>query len=112
MNRLCVVNAILGDILQLLGRGDAQIKILPVRLPTSVNEHATLDGVAYFFSFGFTKLLSSDTVQGTLIIFVLWGTCAIYSGYNFFLEGNYKFDEEKFTFKKRLFLECENGPGK
>ena len=25
---------------------------------TSVNEHATLDGVVYFFSFAFTKLLT------------------------------------------------------
>ena len=25
---------------------------------TSVNEHATLDGVVYFFSFKFTKLLT------------------------------------------------------
>ena len=25
---------------------------------TSVNEHATLDGVVYFFSFEFTKLLT------------------------------------------------------
>ena len=25
---------------------------------TSVNKHATLDGVAYFFSFEFTKLLT------------------------------------------------------
>ena len=34
----------------------------------SVNEHATLEGVVYFFSFEFTKLLT----QGTLTIFVLW----------------------------------------
>ena len=34
---------------------------------TSVNEHATLDGVVYFFSFEFKK--APDTVQGPLIIF-------------------------------------------
>ena len=33
---------------------------------TSVDEHATLDGVVYFFSFEFKK--ASDTVQGPLII--------------------------------------------
>ena len=33
-----------------------------------MNKHATLDGVVFFFSFEFTKLLT-DTVRGPLIIF-------------------------------------------
>ena len=54
-----------------------------------MNEHATLDGVVYFFSFEFKN--ASDIVQGPLIIFFFWGEhVPWYSGYNFFLEDKRK----------------------
>ena len=69
---------------------------------TSVNEHVTLDGVVYSFSFEFT----SDTVQEPLLIFFCRKHVPWYSRYNFFLEGKRKFDEEKFTSKTFLSVKA------
>ena len=62
---------------------------------TSVNEHATLDGVVYFFSFEFTKLLT--LFKDHLQYFFCGEHVPWYSGYNFFLEGKRKREKEKFT---------------
>ena len=69
---------------------------------TFVNEHATLDGVVYFFSFEFTTLL-------TLL------KDHYYIGNNSLFKGKRKrviINSMKRNLVKRLFLECENGHGK
>ena len=45
---------------------------------TSVNEHATLDGVVYLFSFEPKK--ASDTVIGPLILFYYFFVVNVYHG--------------------------------
>ena len=56
---------------------------------TSVNEHATLDGVVYFISFEFTKLL---TLFKAHLLYFFCGEHVPYTGdtTNFFLEGKQK----------------------
>ena len=58
---------------------------------TSVNEHATLDGVVYFFALEFTKLL---TLQETLLIYIYIFFCGEHVPYTadttFFLKVSEK----------------------
>ena len=57
---------------------------------TSLNEHAALDGVVYFFSFEFTKLLTLFKDHLNFFFFFCGEHVPWYSGYNVFLQGKRK----------------------
>ena len=69
-----------------------------------MNEHATLDGVVYFFSFELTKLLT---------LFKEYLFCGEHVPYT--ADTNRKrviVNSTKRNLPERLFLECQNGHGK
>ena len=78
---------------------------------TSVNERATLDGVVYFFSFEFTKLLALFKDHLQYFFFFVVNMYHDTADTTFFLKVGENSLKRNLTYLKD-FLECESGHGK